>query len=225
MAFRSLKGRSILEARDKTELAKALRAGLTCSSHSLTSGGRRRYFIDLQRVLCDLKKAELIVSKLVEYVFDLKEELRVDRLAFIDISAQGPSGLVPCQVAVSLETGIPAVTIRPEKRLFASQVVGDVMPGDRVLFLCDVLTTGHSLASAYAIVARRQAKPVRALFVYESDGGRINLEAVGIESASFIDKVAFDEENPDLSPSDREALLEPEPWNEVDLVPVLAGQI
>lgn len=224
MAFRSLEGRSILKTEDKTKLARALRAGLTCSSHSLTSGGRRRYFIDLQRVLCDLKKADLIVSKLVEYVSDLKKELRIDRLAFIDISAQGPSGLVPCQVAVSLKTGIPPVTIRPEKRLFASQVVGDLAPGDHVLFLCDVLTTGHSLASAYAIVARRQAKPVRTLFVYESDGGRDNLEAIGIECASFIDKIAFDEGNPDLSPSDREALQEPEP-NQLDLVPVLAGQI
>ncbi len=225
MAFLSLEGRSILDAEDKKKVATALRAGLTCSSHSLTSGGRRRYFVDLQRVLCDLNKAELIVSKLVEYVFALQKELQIDRLAFIDISAQGPSGLVPCQVAVSLATGIPAVTIRPEKRLFASQVVGDLSPGDRVLFLCDVLTTGHSLASACAIVARRQAKPVRTLFVYENDGGRVNLEAVGIESASFIDKVAFGEENPDLSPSDREALREPEPWNEVDLVPVFAGQI
>lgn len=223
MAFRSLEGRSILDADGRRAVATALRAGLMCSTHSLTSGGRRRYFIDLQRVLCDLNKAELVIGKLADYVRAVKKD-GIDRLAFIDMSAQGPSGLLPCQVAVSLATGVPAVTVRPEKRLFASQVVGDLEAGDRVLFLCDVLTTGHSLASAYAIVARRQAKPVRTLFVYESDGGRGNLEAVGIQSASLIDKAAFDEENPDLPPSDREALREQEP-NELDLVPVLAGQI
>src|SRR5258708_1051981 len=107
MAFLRLEGRCIPDAGDKKKVATALRAGLTCSSHSLTSGGRRRYFVDLQRVLCDLNKAELIVSKLVEYVFALQKELQIDRLAFIDISAQGPSGLLPDQLPVAVATVIP----------------------------------------------------------------------------------------------------------------------
>jgi orotate phosphoribosyltransferase len=226
MAIHSLKGPGILDAEDKGRLTTALLMGLTCSKHSLTGGARRRYFMNLQRVLSDPVNAKFIVERLVEYVVELKKTTQVDRLAFIDVSARGPSGLMPCQVAVALGSGVPSVTIRPEKRLFASQVVGELRPGHRVLFLCDVLTTGQTLARAYAIASRRQAKPLHALFVFEGASGRANLEAVGIESSSFIVKPEF-EANAEskLSDHERTALEESELWNQVDLLPILAGQL
>ena len=109
--------------------------------------------------------------------------------------------------------------------MFSSQVVGDLNANDRVLFLCDVLTTGQTLAHAYAVVAKYQAKPVHALFVYEGDSGRENLEAVGIGAASFMRKNDFLENAGDLSEAREKALQEPEPWNRTDLLPALAGQI
>jgi orotate phosphoribosyltransferase len=170
---------------------------------------------------------------LTYYVKQLKQTTQIDRLAFIDISSRGPSGLVPCQVAISLATKVPGVTIRPEKRLFSSQVVGDLNANDCVLFLCDVLTTGQTLAHACAVVAKYQAKPVyalqaepvHALFVYEGDSGRANLEDVGIGATSFMRKNDFLEYAGDLSEAHEKALQEPEPWNRTDLLPALAGQI
>ena len=225
MRFQSLYGSGILTAEDKRRLAPALSAGLTCSEHSLTGGGRRHYFIDLPRVLTHPDSASLIVNMLTDYIRQLQQTTQIDRLAFVDISSRGPSGLVPCQVAISLATKVPGVTIRPEKRLFNSQVVGDLRPNDRVLFLCDVLTTGQTLAHAYAIVARHQAEPVHALFVYEGDSGRANLEAVGIRTSSFMRKDDFLANAGGLRESDEKAIREPEPWNCTDLLPALVAQI
>ena len=63
MTFQSLYGPGILAADDMKRLASALSAGLTCSEHSLTGGGKRHYFIDLPRVLTHPDSASLIVER------------------------------------------------------------------------------------------------------------------------------------------------------------------
>jgi len=104
--------------------------------------------------------------------------------------------------------------------------VGDLRPNDRVLFLCDVLTTGQTLAHAYAIVARHQSRAGACIIcIRRGDSGRANLEAVGIRTSSFMRKDDFLANAGGLRESDEKALREPEPWNCTDLLPALVAQI
>jgi len=63
--------------------------------------------------------------------------------------------------AVSVETGIPAVTIREqakEGRVVSGQLIGDLNPGDRVAIMDDVITDGASKIPALTALRKAAAE-------------------------------------------------------------------
>lgn len=158
----------LMTSDERRRLSKILASGLTCSNYSLTAGGRRRSFENLDIVLADPVKAEEFVALLIGSIKAALDKVSADQLAFIDASGRGPRALLDCRTQLSAAIGLSSVVIRPEKHLHVAQVVGRIEPAGQLLFLCDVHTTGQSMARTLGICAREQAQIAHVIYIYDS---------------------------------------------------------
>jgi orotate phosphoribosyltransferase len=130
----------------------------------LRSGARSSYYIDKYLFTTQpslLKRIAVSLSGLMP--------AGVQRLA-------GPVlGAVPLVTALSLETGLPMVIVRTDKPKdygTAKQIEGgELRPGERVLLVEDVVTTGGAALSAVDELRAAGAEVVGALVVVDREQG------------------------------------------------------
>ena len=111
---------------------------------TLTSGKTSPYYVDL-RIVPSFPEAFRRVCDL--YVRLITEDLEVtnfDRIAGI------PTAGIPFASLIAYHLKKPFLYIRPRARLHGRErrVEGMMMPGDRVLLIDDLITTGRSLSRA-----------------------------------------------------------------------------
>lgn len=142
----------------KTELCRVLHkiGALKFGVFKLTSGRTSPYYIDL-RIVPSFPDAFQRVCDV--YVNLIKKELGkegFDRIAGI------PTAGIPFASLIAYQLGKPFLYIRQHVRLHGRErrIEGIIMPGDRVLLVDDLITTGRSL--------RKAAKAIRA------EGGLVN---------------------------------------------------
>jgi orotate phosphoribosyltransferase len=142
----------------KTELCRALHriGALEFGVFKLTSGRTSPYYIDL-RIVPSFPDAFQRVCDV--YVKLIKEELGkegFDRIAGI------PTAGIPFASLIAYQLRKPFLYIRQLTRLHGRErrIEGLIMPGDRVLLVDDLITTGGSI--------RKAAKAIRA------EGGVVN---------------------------------------------------
>jgi orotate phosphoribosyltransferase len=118
----------------------------------LTSGRESTYYINVKKLITNPTALKLIAALMAEVI--MRESIEFDRVA-------GPElGAVPIVTALSLETGKPLLIVRkkPKSHGTGSQVEGEVKPGERVLLVEDVTTTGGSVLNAAKVL---ESKGVR----------------------------------------------------------------
>jgi orotate phosphoribosyltransferase len=142
----------------KTELCRVLHkiGALKFGVFKLTSGRTSPYYIDL-RIVPSFPDAFQRVCDV--YVNLIKKEIGkegFDRIAGI------PTAGIPFASLIAYQLGKPFLYIRQLARLHGRErrIEGIIMPGDHVLLVDDLITTGHSL--------RKAAKAIRA------EGGLVN---------------------------------------------------
>jgi orotate phosphoribosyltransferase len=131
----------------------------------LRSGARSSYYID-------------------KYLFTTQPDL-LRRIA-AELASRLPSGVsrlagpvlgaVPLVTAVSLETGLPMVIVRTEKPKeygTSKQIEGTLAPGERVVLIEDVVTTGGAALSAVDILREAGAEIMQALAVIDREEGGV----------------------------------------------------
>ena len=97
------------------------------------------------------------------------EKENVDKVA-------GPAlGAVPIATALSLESKIPLLMIRKEKKGYGTSklIEGELNPGDNVVIVEDVSTTGGSLLKAIKAIEDNGGKIIRAFVVVDREEGAI----------------------------------------------------
>ncbi len=103
--------------------------------------------------------------------------VRVARLAGAEL------GGIPLVTAASLETGLPCLFVRNQKKDYgtAKQLEGKVEPGDVVVLLEDVATTGGQALEAVAAL-RAVGADVRGVIatIDRLEGARENIEAAAL---------------------------------------------
>jgi len=147
----------------------------------LTSGTISDYYIDIKKASTEPKILKLIAQEMSIYTKGY------DMLAGMEL------GAVPLVVALALETGIPYVIIRKEKREHGTgkQIEGGDVNGKNVLIVEDVTTSGGSVVKTIQILRENNAEVEKVLAVVDRESGaREQLQKLEVE---FIPLVSVSE--------------------------------
>ncbi|MFQ6064771.1 MAG: orotate phosphoribosyltransferase [Candidatus Bathyarchaeia archaeon] len=169
----------------RTELCRILNkiGALEFGTFKLTTGRTSPYYIDLRivpsfpdafRRVCDL------YLRLIRG--DVGDE-NFDRIAGI------PTAGIPFASFLAYQLKKPFLYTRPQKRLHGREkrVEGIIIPGDRVLLIDDLITTGRSLMkTAAAIRAEGGVVSDAVVLLDREEGGREKLTEDGVRLHSLL---------------------------------------
>ena len=148
---------------------------------TLASGAKSSYYIDIKRASTDPKVLKLIAQLMAENLAE--SGLKVDRIAGVVL------GSVPLAAALSLETGIPYIMIRKEKKDHGTGTLieGILNEGDNVLVVEDVITSAGSSITAIGTLREVGAKVENVYSVIDREaGGADNLKEIGIQLTPLV---------------------------------------
>ena len=132
---------------------------------TLSSGKKSDYYINMKKAITEPE----ILSTIAKLITQLIDEDNVDKVA-------GPAlGAVPIATAVSLESEIPLLMIRKEKKGYGTSklIEGELNSGDNVIVVEDVTTTGGSLLKAIKAIQENGGNVTRAFVVVDRQEGSI----------------------------------------------------
>lgn len=132
---------------------------------TLTSGKKSNYYVDIKLASTDPKILGEIAKCMANH---LKGE---EKIAGMEL------GAVPLAVALSLETNLPYLIIRKEKRKHGTSklIEGNLKKEDKIILVEDVTTTGSSLVRAVEIIRQEGGRVDRALVVVDREEGASEL--------------------------------------------------
>lgn len=127
----------------------------------LTSGAVSDYYIDIKKASTNPKILKKIAEAMTEYAEGY------------DLIAGMELGAVPLIVALSLETNIPYVIVRKEKRKHGTskQIEGENVKDKKVLVVEDVTTSGGSVIKTIQILRGNHAKIDEVIVVVDRESG------------------------------------------------------
>ncbi|MDG6226220.1 MAG: orotate phosphoribosyltransferase [Candidatus Thermoplasmatota archaeon] len=127
----------------------------------LTSGKKSRYYVDIKKASSRPKILRRITSGFGE------RGIQCDKVAGVEL------GAVPLIVSYSLEYDKPFLIIRKGERDHGmkSPIEGDIAPGESVLLLEDVITSGGSVLRAIDMLEEAGAKVEAVLTVVDREEG------------------------------------------------------
>jgi orotate phosphoribosyltransferase len=149
----------------------------------LRSGQRSSYYIDKYLFTTRPELLRRIASALVPLV-----PAGVDRLA-----APG-FGALQLATAMSLEGGLATLVVRTDQKEYgtAQRIEGGLQPGDQVLLVEDVVTTGGAALEAVDVLRSAGAEVVGALAVVDREqGGPAAFEARGVPFRALFTRTAL----------------------------------
>lgn len=148
----------------------------------LTSGAISDYYIDIKKASTDPKTLKHIAEEMSHFTKGY------DLLAGMEL------GAVPLVVALALETNIPYVIIRKEKREHGTgkQIEGGDVQGKNVLLVEDVTTSGGSVVKSIQILRENHAEVDKVLTVVDREAGatdilkKLNVDFIPLVTVSEI---------------------------------------
>lgn len=126
----------------------------------LTSGAISDYYIDIKKASTKPKTLQMIAKEMKKHTKNC------------DIIAGMELGAVPLAVALSLETNLPYVIIRKEKREHGTgkQIEGESVEGKKVLIVEDVTTSGGSVLKTIDIIRDNHGEIDKVITVVDREG-------------------------------------------------------
>ncbi len=173
---------------DRAGLARKIaEASLLRGKFTLRSGRTSSYYLDKYlfstrpEVLREL--GVLFAERIAAIARD--EGAPIARLAGAEL------GGIPLVTVAGLETGLPTIFVRNAKKDYgtAKQLEGAIEPGDRVVFVEDVTTTGGQSLEAVGVL-REAGADVRAIIctIDRQEGARENIESAGVRFEALFTK-------------------------------------
>lgn len=161
------------------QLAKRIaEVALLHGEFTLRSGRKSNYYLDKYR----FETQPDVLSELGKLLASHVDE-QTDRIAGAEL------GAVPLAAACGMASGKPFVFIRNQKKDYgtAKQIEGILNPGETVLIVEDVLTTGGQVLEAVKTIQSAGAKVQRIVAVIDrQEGARENIEKAGIAFQSLF---------------------------------------
>ncbi|HLB68627.1 MAG TPA: orotate phosphoribosyltransferase [Thermoplasmata archaeon] len=161
------------------ELVDMLRAcgALAFGDFTLASGKRSPYYVDIKKAITRPDVLRAIAKAMAPHA------VNADRIAGVEL------GAVPIAAAVSMETGRPYVIVRKERKEHGTSkdFEGELIAGERVVFVEDVVTTGGTLAKAIERLRANGVTVSEAIAVVDrEEGGREALAAIGVKLSALL---------------------------------------
>jgi len=148
---------------NKNELIQLLKecGAIKFGKFVLTSGAVSNYYIDIKKASTNPRVLKKIAAEMKMYTEGY------------EILAGMELGAVPLVVALSLETNIPYVIIRKEKREHGTskQIEGEEIKDKRVLLIEDVTTSGGSVVKSINAIRDNKGKVDKVLVVVDRESG------------------------------------------------------
>ena len=171
----------------REELARAIAdASLLRGSFTLRSGRTSSYYLDKYRFSTRPEILRPLAGLFAERIAAIAAETGpIDRLAGAEL------GGIPLVAAACLETGHPTLFVRNAKKDYgtAKQLEGVVNPGDRVVFLEDVATTGGQALEAAGVIKEAGGEVVAIICTIDRlEEARENIEKAGIRFEALFTK-------------------------------------
>jgi orotate phosphoribosyltransferase len=129
----------------------------------LSSGKKSNYYVDMKKAITEPN----ILKTIAEFINQAISNDKIDKIA-------GPAlGAVPIATAVSLQSKIPLLMIRKEKKGYGTSklIEGELNEGDNVIVVEDVTTTGGSLIKAIKAIQENGGIVKRAFVVVDREEG------------------------------------------------------
>ena len=166
---------------EKQELIAALKAcgAVRYGDFTLASGKKSKYYIDIKKASTDPKTLKLIARQAALRV----KEMDVNTVTGVEL------GGVPLATAVSMETELPLLVVRKAVKDYGtkSRFVGDIKPGDKLVMLEDVTTSGGSVIDAIEIVRETGAEVRYVICVVDrEEGAKENLKEISTELLPLV---------------------------------------
>ncbi|MEF8847636.1 MAG: orotate phosphoribosyltransferase [Candidatus Thermoplasmatota archaeon] len=148
---------------DKKKLVEQLKKckAIKFGRFVLTSGAVSEYYIDIKKASTKPK----ILKKISKMMKPLADDC--------DLIAGMELGAVPLVTALSLQTNLPYVIIRKEKKGHGTgkQIEGEDVKGKKVLVIEDVTTSGGSSVKTINILRENDATVDRLIVVVDRESG------------------------------------------------------
>lgn len=131
---------------------------------TLASGKKSKYYVDI-------KKASTNPRILKEIAKQMSKHVTGEKIAGMEL------GAVPIAVALSLETNLPYVIVRKEKKEHGTgkQIEGDLKENEKVVVVEDVATTGASTLRAVNVLRENKGIVEKAIVVVDREEGASEL--------------------------------------------------
>ncbi|MCQ2084999.1 MAG: orotate phosphoribosyltransferase [archaeon] len=165
------------------DLKKALETcgALQFGDFTLASGAKSSYYIDIKKASTKPEVLGLIAKQMAAKIKEMG--LKPKRVGGVVL------GAIPLATALSLETGIPLLMVRKEKKDHGTGklVEGDFEKGDEVLMVEDVVTTAGSCIKAINGL-REEGVIINRIFsvIDREGGGKENLAEIGVELSALV---------------------------------------
>jgi len=148
---------------DKKELIELLKEcnAIKFGRFVLTSGAVSDYYIDIKKASTNPKILKRIAEEMAEYTEGY------DFIAGMEL------GAIPLIVALSLQTDMPYVIIRKDKRKHGTekQIEGKDICNKRVLVVEDVTTSGSSVVKTINAIRRKKGLVDEVITVVDRENG------------------------------------------------------